>query len=185
MKIYKSESNKNNLFDGNWLYKSYLFKNNNNENLGTIILFKNVNEASYRITIIKALKERIGTKMIEIALNDTPEGILPSKEEYISKSAMKMWNRINRNPVFKKEEHNVEERVNNSKDFLNCIYKINIELSYNFIPMNALNIKDSIEIGSKELLEQNYVGASKFLKNDLSKILIPVKEKKYIKRKFK
>jgi hypothetical protein len=185
MKIYKSESKKNNLFDGNWIYKSYLFKNNNNENIGTIILFKNIEESSYRITIIKALKERIGTKMIEIALNDTPEGILPSQEKYISESAMKMWNRINSNPVFKKQEHNVETRINNSKNFLNCIYKINIKTPYNFIPMNASNIKDSIEIGSKELLEQNYVGASKFLENDLSKILISTKEKKHIKRKFK
>jgi hypothetical protein len=164
MKVYKSETNKNKLFDGNWIYKSYLFKDNNNENIGTLILFKDATkDTSYGITIIKALKPKIGSKMIEIALNDTPEGILPSQEKFISEAAKKMWSRINTNPVFKTQEHNVQTRINHSEYFLNTIYKINIKSSYNFIPMDSLNIKYSIKIGSEELLKQNYIGTCDFL----------------------
>jgi hypothetical protein len=185
MNIYKSITHKEKSFNDKWIYKSYLFKNNENENLGTVILFKDItSNRPYGITIIKALKPKIGSKMIEIVLNDTPEGILPSEDKYISYSAKKMWNRINKSTIFKSEDFVFEGRAEHEESFLNKKYQIDLKRYYKFIPMTKNDIKDSIKIGSEELLKQNYVGTANFLKNDLSQLLTPLKNKKQSKMKI-
>ncbi len=185
MEIYKSETTKDNSYDNQWIYKLYLFKENN-INIGSLILFKDItNNTPFGITIIKGIKPQIGSKMIEVALSDTDEGIMPSENKYLSSSAKNMWLRINNNTIFKTEKsQNIKKDRNNHKEkCLNMIFKVDLKRYHKIKPMNKGHIKETIAISSKELEKLNYKGTANFLKNDLQNILISNKTK--LKRKIK